>query len=289
MASETEAGVTTAGADARRLSGLPVGGGKTRAGTGGRHPSRWGEVKSQRGRPKTHDSNGQACVDPRCVYYQDMDAESHALRWVLMSGSVDNSPVPLSGPLQSGRSTPAGPNMPTGVRCLSKRSDYKLVLAVFSSRFQAFGTPFGFIRHFRSGVPCFICASWRENNLPKMTSAAVALVLQPQLALTANVWSPLLVARTLHKLIHTHQRLPCPLFFLGSRMTIVIQIIGYVQAVLAKDDPGSPRLPVVLAGVIGDGHVIHQVPISVKGGQVNVQVDREKAGSAPRLVSVYAR
>ncbi len=41
----------------------------------------WREVKSRRGRPKTHDSNGQACMEPTCVYYKDTDADYHALRW----------------------------------------------------------------------------------------------------------------------------------------------------------------------------------------------------------------
>lgn len=40
----------------------------------------WGEVKSRRGRPKTYDSEGQACMNPRCVYYRDADADYHALR-----------------------------------------------------------------------------------------------------------------------------------------------------------------------------------------------------------------
>jgi transposase-like protein/IS1 family transposase len=41
----------------------------------------WSEVKSERGRPKIHDSNGQACMNPRCVYYRETDAAYHALRW----------------------------------------------------------------------------------------------------------------------------------------------------------------------------------------------------------------
>jgi len=41
----------------------------------------WGEVKSRRGRPKIHDSNGQACMKPGCVYYKETDAAYHALRW----------------------------------------------------------------------------------------------------------------------------------------------------------------------------------------------------------------
>ena len=48
--------------------------GRTRA----RRP--WGEVKSPRGRPKTHDSSGQACMTPYCVYYKDTDPDFHALR-----------------------------------------------------------------------------------------------------------------------------------------------------------------------------------------------------------------
>jgi transposase-like protein len=42
---------------------------------------RWSEVKSQRGRPKTPDSEGQACMNPRCVYYKETDGTYHALRW----------------------------------------------------------------------------------------------------------------------------------------------------------------------------------------------------------------
>lgn len=41
----------------------------------------WGEVKSRRGRPKIHDSDGQACMKPGCVYYKETDAAYHALRW----------------------------------------------------------------------------------------------------------------------------------------------------------------------------------------------------------------
>jgi hypothetical protein len=33
----------------------------------GRRP--WSEVKSRRGRPKEHDSSGQACMNPFCEYY----------------------------------------------------------------------------------------------------------------------------------------------------------------------------------------------------------------------------
>jgi IS1 family transposase/transposase-like protein len=42
---------------------------------------RWVEVKSQRGRPKKHDSSGQACMNPWCEYYKDTDPAYHALRW----------------------------------------------------------------------------------------------------------------------------------------------------------------------------------------------------------------
>ncbi len=42
---------------------------------------RWSEVKSRRGRPKMHDSDGQACMRRGCVYYKDTDGEYHALRW----------------------------------------------------------------------------------------------------------------------------------------------------------------------------------------------------------------
>jgi IS1 family transposase len=41
----------------------------------------WSEVKSTRGRPKTHNTDGQACMDPRCEYYKDTDGTHHALRW----------------------------------------------------------------------------------------------------------------------------------------------------------------------------------------------------------------
>ena len=41
----------------------------------------WSEVKSQRGRPKEHDSSGQACMEPGCEYYKDTDPDFHALRW----------------------------------------------------------------------------------------------------------------------------------------------------------------------------------------------------------------
>ncbi len=41
----------------------------------------WSEVKSRRGRPKTHDTDGQACMEPSCEYYKDTDGTHHALRW----------------------------------------------------------------------------------------------------------------------------------------------------------------------------------------------------------------
>ncbi len=41
----------------------------------------WSEVKSRRGRPKTHNTDGQACMEPSCEYYKDTDATHHALRW----------------------------------------------------------------------------------------------------------------------------------------------------------------------------------------------------------------
>lgn len=40
----------------------------------------WSEVKSARGRPKTHDTDGQACMEPHCEYYKDTDGTHHALR-----------------------------------------------------------------------------------------------------------------------------------------------------------------------------------------------------------------
>jgi hypothetical protein len=44
----------------------------------GRRP--WLEVKSRGGRLKTHDSRGQACMNPQCEYYKDTDPDFHALR-----------------------------------------------------------------------------------------------------------------------------------------------------------------------------------------------------------------
>jgi len=44
-------------------------------------PRPWSEVKSKPGRPKTHDSHGHACMNPRCEYYKITDASIHALRW----------------------------------------------------------------------------------------------------------------------------------------------------------------------------------------------------------------
>ncbi len=41
----------------------------------------WSEVKSRRGRPKTHDTDRQACMNPTCEYYKDTDGTHHALRW----------------------------------------------------------------------------------------------------------------------------------------------------------------------------------------------------------------
>jgi transposase-like protein len=40
----------------------------------------WSEVKSQCGRPKEYDSDGQACMNPACKYYKDTDGLHHALR-----------------------------------------------------------------------------------------------------------------------------------------------------------------------------------------------------------------
>ena len=39
----------------------------------------WSQVKSPRGRPKTIDSNGYACINLRCAYFAVTDAEIHAL------------------------------------------------------------------------------------------------------------------------------------------------------------------------------------------------------------------
>jgi transposase-like protein/IS1 family transposase len=41
----------------------------------------WRDVKSRQGRPKTHDTDGQACMEPSCEYYKDTDGTHHALRW----------------------------------------------------------------------------------------------------------------------------------------------------------------------------------------------------------------
>jgi transposase-like protein len=58
-----------------RLAAGEVGPGRSQA----RRP--WSAVKSRCGRPKTHDSSGQACMNPFCEYYWDTDPEFHALRW----------------------------------------------------------------------------------------------------------------------------------------------------------------------------------------------------------------
>jgi transposase-like protein/IS1 family transposase len=58
-----------------RLTEAEVGPGRSQ----GRRP--WPDVKSRRGRPKTHDSSGQACMNPQCEYYKDTDPAFHALRW----------------------------------------------------------------------------------------------------------------------------------------------------------------------------------------------------------------
>jgi hypothetical protein len=42
---------------------------------------RWSEEKSRRGRPKEHDSSGQACMNGPCRFYKDTDPDYHALRW----------------------------------------------------------------------------------------------------------------------------------------------------------------------------------------------------------------
>jgi hypothetical protein len=44
-------------------------------------PRPWAEVKSKQGRPKAHDSQGYACMNPWCEYYKVTDARLHALRW----------------------------------------------------------------------------------------------------------------------------------------------------------------------------------------------------------------
>jgi IS1 family transposase len=46
-----------------------------------RMPRPWSEVKSARGRPKKHNSDGQACMNAACEYYRDTDGLHHALRW----------------------------------------------------------------------------------------------------------------------------------------------------------------------------------------------------------------
>jgi IS1 family transposase/transposase-like protein len=45
-----------------------------------RSPRPWRDVKSQRGRPKTVDSDGYACMNLPCEYYGETDARIHALR-----------------------------------------------------------------------------------------------------------------------------------------------------------------------------------------------------------------
>jgi IS1 family transposase len=45
------------------------------------NPRPWADVKSERGRPKEHDSEGYACMNPGCEYYKVTDARMHALRW----------------------------------------------------------------------------------------------------------------------------------------------------------------------------------------------------------------
>ncbi len=46
-----------------------------------RTPEPWAVVKSQRGRPKEHDSDGYACMNRECPYYKITDRHLHALRW----------------------------------------------------------------------------------------------------------------------------------------------------------------------------------------------------------------
>src|SRR5258707_15404865 len=41
----------------------------------------WSEVKSRRGRPEEHDTDGQACMEPSCADYKDTDGTHHAHRW----------------------------------------------------------------------------------------------------------------------------------------------------------------------------------------------------------------
>ena len=57
-----------------RIAEVEVGPGRSQA------RRRWSEVKSRRGRPKTDDSSGQGCMNLRCEYYRDTDADFHALR-----------------------------------------------------------------------------------------------------------------------------------------------------------------------------------------------------------------
>lgn len=42
-------------------------------------PTPYGELKSRRGRPKTLDSQGYACLNPSCMYFLETDAARHAL------------------------------------------------------------------------------------------------------------------------------------------------------------------------------------------------------------------
>jgi IS1 family transposase len=46
-----------------------------------RTPEPWAMVKSRRGRPKEHNSDGYACMNRLCVYYKITDGHMHALRW----------------------------------------------------------------------------------------------------------------------------------------------------------------------------------------------------------------
>jgi hypothetical protein len=64
----------------------------------------WGEEKSRRGRPKTHDSSGQACKNPRGEYDKDTDPDVHALR---RDGQRNVSEAPNNGNVgRVGVSTP---------------------------------------------------------------------------------------------------------------------------------------------------------------------------------------
>jgi transposase-like protein/IS1 family transposase len=79
LARQAKTTLELATTNTRRLPGLPArgSGNGTQPEPGAR---RWSEDKSRRGRPKAHDSRGQACMNPFCEYYKDTDPDVHARR-----------------------------------------------------------------------------------------------------------------------------------------------------------------------------------------------------------------